>query len=404
MKYVKNIFELLKIITTIFIIIIALENISYPSDNFDKILPGSIISKIDARDAVNCRPTIIENRVFWTTRESNNTILYAGNLEKGEIVWSKKLLPFTDVFPLIANSKMVFLPVNTNNRGILYATDAHSGNILWEYKGDLIKYTYYPPFIHPQQELIRIPPLLFEDIIFLSLGASRIVALDTKTGKILWELNFWAGYTKVKMYLEKGLLYVKVAEVFFKVLNPKTGKEVHNPIPKHYVNKILKIDNDFLIGGNTVFIREEDATETGDEIICYDFSNKKELWRKSKYSFFPEYYLNNTLYTVDTRNIGVLGIKQTKYLTAIEASTGNEKWKVDISGCVFMSYSVLSSKDKLFIKCDNGNLLIIDSKTGNIFWNLYDKAKKSEIKNTYSYIKTDRAIFVINDMIYYVLL
>lgn len=379
------------------------KDMAYPSDNFENILPGVLISKIEARGNIICRPILIQNKVFWAIKESNNTVIYSGNSENGEISWATKLPIFNKIFPLISSKDKIIIPINTNYRGILYVLDAENGNVIWICKGDIIRSSIYPPFIYLQEELIRDPPLLSENIIYLTLGASRILALHIDTGKTIWQFKIGLGYTKVKVYLEKPFFFVKVAEKYFKVLNYKSGKEVNNPIPEHYIGNITKIDNDFLIGDNYIFIQNRSKSDGNDEILCYNFLNKKELWKKAKYTFFPMFYLDNVFYSIHSQSQGILGFKKEIKLTAIDVNSGNEKWENNT--CIFNTNSVLSSDDKIFIKCRDGNLFIISSNLGDIIWDMYSKMhNKKLIKNAYFYIKkgSDKAVFVINNKIYYI--
>jgi outer membrane protein assembly factor BamB len=400
---INNFLKILFItVSAIIILVSSQKDMAYTSDNFDTILPGVLISKIEAKGNIICRPILVQNEVFYAVEESNNTVLYSVNPENGEILWATKLPIFNKVFSLSSNKDKIILSINTNYRGILYILDAENGNIIWTYKGDIIKSSIYPPFIYLQEELIRDPPLLAENLIYLTLGASRILALHIDTGKIIWQLKIGLGYTKVKVYLGKPFFFVKVAENYFKALNYKSGKEVNNPIPEHYISSITKIDNDFLIGDNYIFI--QNRSKTGDdEILCYNFLNKTELWKKVKYTFFPMSYLDNAFYSIHSQSQGILGFKKEIMLTAIDANSGNEKW--ENSTCIFNTNSVLSSDDKIFIKCRDGNLFIINSNSGDIIWDMYSKIHNNKlIKYAYFYIKkgSDKAIFIINNMIYYI--
>ncbi|HWW82370.1 MAG TPA: PQQ-binding-like beta-propeller repeat protein, partial [Vicinamibacterales bacterium] len=96
-------------------------------------------------------------------------------------VWSHPLLPGVgEITPLVHNGIMyVAKPMFKSGVGGVVALDAASGDSIWEYKKEL---DFDPPFDGRIRSLA-----IYGDKIFLNTPDAHIVALDSRTGKVIWD-------------------------------------------------------------------------------------------------------------------------------------------------------------------------------------------------------------------------
>ncbi len=371
------------------------------SNEFDYILPAQPISKFTAKSNIVALSGPCDGRLFYAIREGSKTVIHAQDIRNGEIYWVRELPSLRAIVRLECLTNRIYIVANTTFRGVLYVLDATSGRVVWAYEGDILKFSLYPPFVFFQEEMIRTEPVFSEDIVYLVLGASKMVALGTYDGRTAWEFKIGIGYTKVNLYLGGKVLFMKAAEKFLKAFDRKTGEQVPDPIPAAYREMLIGIDNDFVIAGQYLFAQKRHVSEGLDEIICYDFLKNRVLWEREKPVFFPMFSRGNTFYAVHMEKQSSLALKRDMLLTAFDVASGEEKWSTAID--VFDPNLVLSSRNKLFLKSRKGNLLILDVRSGKVVWDMHRENHRGKIEEAFFSLEpeSDKAVVAINNRIYY---
>jgi alcohol dehydrogenase (cytochrome c) len=127
---------------------------------------------------------------------------------------------------------MIF-PAGSTTRIRIFALDAANGGVLWvherRYPADLTAYAVF----HPNNRGVA----LYQDKVYFGTLDAKVVALDAKTGKVIWEkpvADYTAGY-----YFNAAPMIVKGKVVmgtsgpgemgirgFIQALNADTGEEV----------------------------------------------------------------------------------------------------------------------------------------------------------------------------------
>jgi alcohol dehydrogenase (cytochrome c) len=123
------------------------------------------------------------------------------------------------------------------SNNVVHALDARTGNLIWEYRHELPKFkgTYVKRQLHRSRNAIA----LYEDKVFLATGDARIVALDARTGKVIWNTmvadynagyNYTAGPLIVKGKVITGISGCTTPDTgggcFLTAHDAKTGKEL----------------------------------------------------------------------------------------------------------------------------------------------------------------------------------
>jgi alcohol dehydrogenase (cytochrome c) len=117
----------------------------------------------------------------------------AENVGRLKLAWAWNMAPgYAEAAPL-AHNGVVFLE---SSRNVVQALDGRSGDLLWEYHRDLPKVEggYHNDLLERTRGTIA----LYADKVFLTTADAHVVALDARTGKVVWDTevaDFRKGYT-----------------------------------------------------------------------------------------------------------------------------------------------------------------------------------------------------------------
>ena len=110
------------------------------------------------------------------------------NVGKLQLVWARQM-PTTGgragTSPLIHNGIMYLVSPND----VILAVDARSGSRLWEYRRSLPQIGTEPGMIHHRYSGAKRGLALYLDKIFTVTSDNAVVALDARTGKVVWETS-----------------------------------------------------------------------------------------------------------------------------------------------------------------------------------------------------------------------
>jgi len=117
----------------------------------------------------------------------------ADNVGRLKLAWAWNMAPgYAEAAPL-AHNGIVFLESSHN---VVQALDGRTGDLLWEYRRDLPKVEggYHNDLLDRTRGTIA----LYADKIFLATSDAHVVALDARTGKVVWDTevaDYRKGYT-----------------------------------------------------------------------------------------------------------------------------------------------------------------------------------------------------------------
>src|SRR6266516_2980372 len=117
----------------------------------------------------------------------------AGNVGALKLVWAWNMEPgYQEEAPLVHDG-VIFL---ANPQNVVQALDGRTGDLLWEYRRELPKIEggYHNDLFDRARGTIA----LYADKVFLASADAHVVALDARTGKVVWDTtvaDYRRGYT-----------------------------------------------------------------------------------------------------------------------------------------------------------------------------------------------------------------
>lgn len=156
------------------------------------------------------------------------------NVSKLRLAWAWTQEPGNqEAAPLVLDGLM-FLAQSNN---VVHALDARTGDLLWEYRHTIPK--LQGTYVKRQLVRARNSIALYKDKVFLATGDARLVALDVRTGKVVWNVqvadynpgfNYTAGPLIAKGKVIAGISGCTTPDTgggcFISAHDSETGKEV----------------------------------------------------------------------------------------------------------------------------------------------------------------------------------
>ena len=226
----------------------------------------------------------------------------------------------------------------------MYAFDIATGELLWERAPRLAK---------GRMAGITHSPELTEDALYFAAG-NYLIAAEPADGKEKWfwrisQGEFQCGPVAAGDYL------LLVHGVGLTALN----KKMRSPewiITKEEVNDYIMYYRPIVSGSHLYF-------QVGEYVVAFDLETGRKVWeyRGPRMDFFGPFYIRLVLHQ------GVIYVagSDENYLYAIDAETGELKWKKEFPGKVLSTPA--ASGSSLFVAV-GGTLYAIDIKTQEIHW------------------------------------
>jgi outer membrane protein assembly factor BamB len=237
------------------------------------------------------------------------------------LVWHYDELGTGHSSAVVTNSQ-VFVSGMVVDKGFVYSFDL-SGKLLWK--------TEYGTEWTENWDGLHSTPLFFKDKLYTLSAFGKLVCLDAKNGKILWNIELLKDYDGVNikwgmtenLLVDDNKLYCtpggKTANVI--ALDPNTGKLIWKSNgfgePSAYCSpRIVKLANRKIL-----------VTHTANSIIGLDAADGKALWRFehiNKYAVHPNtpIYLNGNLLCFSGYGKGCVMLK-----LAEDGTSVSEVWK-----------------------------------------------------------------------------
>ena len=158
----------------------------------------------------------------------------ARNVSRLRLAWAWNMEPGYQEEAPLAHDGVLFL---ANPKNVVQALDGHTGDLLWEYRRELpkIKGGYHNDLLDRARGTIA----LYDDKVLLATADAHLVALDSHTGKLIWDTavaDYRQGYTFTAGPLAaKGKVIAgisgctnpdTISGCFIVALDAKTGLEV----------------------------------------------------------------------------------------------------------------------------------------------------------------------------------
>ncbi len=157
----------------------------------------------------------------------------AGNVGRLRLAWAWNMEPGYQEEAPLAHNGVIFL---ANPKNVVQALDGRTGDLLWEYRRELPKVEggYHNDLFSRARGTIA----LYDDKVLLATADAHIVALDVRTGKMIWDTtvaDYRQGYTFTGGPLAargkviagiSGCTNPGTSGCFIVALDAKTGSEI----------------------------------------------------------------------------------------------------------------------------------------------------------------------------------
>ena len=267
---------------------------------------GSLKWKFDSSQT--SLPAIYKEAIYLIGNnysDDKHKYLYAINAQTGYPIWNQILNPLSVESQTDNNLSIINGILYFGHRSIYYAIETETKNVIWQLSND----SFGNPTI----------PALSDEIIYLggnSVGGDKnLVALELKTGNILWlfPVNCCLQANPV---ISETTIYFGCNNWFLYALDIKTGGM------KWRFKAKAQITHPPAVFNETVYF------SSGDTLYALDTQTQTKKWEIS----YPNTELLEPIITEDIIYLGSHTNKGKAHLYAVDINTGKEVWKFKTQG------------------------------------------------------------------------
>ncbi|MBN3040308.1 MAG: PQQ-binding-like beta-propeller repeat protein [Candidatus Omnitrophica bacterium] len=309
--------------------------------------PLSLKWKYKTEDKIASTPAVVEEKVFFGSRDKN---FYCLNAASGSLLWKFESGGLIDSSPAVAEGKVYF----SSQDGYLYCLNADNGNLIYKYKTG-------------GQDSSS--PLLSQDRIFCASGFPNkyIYSLDAETGALVWQ--FETGQIVHSSAASQGNnIYIGSNDGNIYCLNKNTGGKVWDYHTKGGIYLASPAINEqalFIAPGNFDW-----------SVYALKLSNGSLLWKYDLEDKLPTPNYVSNIALADDALFFVSGYTR-QHLYCLDVLTGDLKYKVPLSSSTRLGFSSAPclTKDTVYVADGKGKLIAVEAATGSKLWE-YDLGEK----------------------------
>lgn len=283
---------------------------------------------------------------FQLTKSPHHYYLFALDQSNGQAIWRFDATePISS--PAIAGDTVYI----ESTEGILYALDIKTGKERWRYiaKGE--------------HWIVGPSPAVSDGVVYFSAASGSLYALDTKTRQLKWVYKTKGILTPAT--LTEDTVYIGAEKGFLYALDRASGQERWNFKVKGHANNPVFMDG-------LVYFRTDEGI-----LYALDAKSGQEKWStKVGGKYLPVFPVTSvtigTALAAHDKTIFFAGVESTTdYLYAIDAKSGQQKWKFATKG---PCRAPIATDEIVYIGCF-GNFLAIDAQNGTKRWGIESKTE-----------------------------
>ncbi|MCK5241254.1 PQQ-binding-like beta-propeller repeat protein [bacterium] len=301
------------------------------SGNTNAQFPAAIklLWSFQTQDSIKSSPVIYGSQVFIG---SNDTFLYALDLNTGTKLWSFKTKKAIEAPPLYFDN-MVFAP---STDGTIYALRAKDGTLVWKHTTD-----------EPILGSANIIHLKNKPYLIVGSYDNSLYCLDTDTGNVLWNYptdNFINGTPAV--YQDQ--IVFGGCDSKFHIVSALRGQKILSLDIGSYVAGSAAIAGHLAVVGNYA-----------GSLTCLDLDKRKILWTYDLEgsAIIASPALNSAVVVIGARD---------KQVHCFELATGKKRWTFPTRGNV--DSSPLIGQNRIIAASSDGWLYCINLTNGEEVW------------------------------------
>lgn len=297
-------------------------------------------------------PVVADGRVFTMGSEGTLSAFSTG----GAMIWSRNLTPSRDKPTdaagggLAYNNGKLFV---TTGFGLLEAVDPKTGKQLWEQRLEAIGSG---------------TPTVYGDLVYLVSGDEKGWAINTETGKVIWQVNSVPAVTNVQTpsapAVNDRLVVFPFGSGELQATFRRGGLRlwdagVAGERLGRAVNKIGDISGDPVISGSTVY-----AANHSGRLVALDIETGERRWTAEEGALSPVWPTGNSVFLVSDQN----------KLVRLNSSDGSPIWKIVLplfvkdkpkkQASLFSHFGPILAGGKLVVASSDGYLRTFEPTSG----------------------------------------
>jgi outer membrane protein assembly factor BamB len=297
---------------------------------------------------VHTAPIVDKGILYFASDEGT---IYAVNVTNGKNVWQTAVADNSNKFPMIDNNKLY----HGGNRHI-YALDAKSGSLIWESR-----------VASGHSANVGAPPVIANNILYVSFDYDLFRALNAKTGEIIWQFPdptgpdpvFAMHFPSSPLVVDK-VVYVGGANTVF-ALDARGGREIWNYSINYVANYMNPSLSSFVFDKGMLYFCAGDGNA-----YALDAGSGKKIW--------------NTTYTLPgvpppgiyvppspVLKNGIIHIGSgVGDVCALNATDGTKIWNTTVDAYLLSTPALYG--DILYFGSYNGTLYALNATNGFELW------------------------------------
>ncbi len=341
------------------------KDVKLEKNNFSKIIINDepLEKELNPNLKIKLTSKLVDNSFVNNLNNNNGKINYDGDLKKVSSFKFSKIDNFEYYEPelIFESDNIIFF----NKKGSIIKFDPNS-NIIWEKN-------YY------NKSEIKLKPVLTfgqsSRTLIVADNISKYYALNLKNGNLLWtKYNPSPFYSQIKIHKDK--FFIIDFNNILRCISIKDGKELWNvKAGNTFIKSQKKLS--IIIVNNVLYFNNS----TGD-ITAIDIDSGNMMWQTptQNSTIYENTFLLKTSNIVANNEMIIFSNNKNEFYS-IDLITGNLNWKQNINSNI--QPTIIN--ELIFTITNEGFLIIIDSKTGNIIritdiFSLIKKKKRNKIK------------------------
>ena len=341
--------------------IFSIKRVSCDSKKLSKNLSASKDLEVEDKKEIFAKEEALNNefnpnlKLEIYSKAINNNSLETLNNNDGRVSYNGKLENISKYkFKKIENFDQYEYEITSNQNNIIFFDN--KGSILnFDNKSNLVWNKNY----YSKSEKKQKPKLFFshnKKILIVADNIAKLYALDIKTGELIWKTKTNAPHnSQIKIY--KNKFYIIDFENTLRAYSVNDGKEIwNNKTQKSLIRSQKKLS--LVIKDEIVYFNNS----LGD-ISAVDINSGNLIWQtptQSSIAYDVGFFLKTSVIVMDN-NALFFSNNQNQFFS-IDTQTGTINWKQEINS----SLRPTIINDLIFTVSDEGYLIILEKKTGNI--------------------------------------
>lgn len=315
---------------------------------------GGLLWRATTDGPIRSTPAVADGRLFIGSADGR---VYAFDAQTGARLWTFEAETSVTGSPAVS-SGLVYV---TDHAGTLYALDRVGGEPRWSVKTGPARPF---PWGHESGDVYASSPVVADGAIYFGAVDGNVYAVDATSGVVRWK-SATGGRVRSTPALAGGRVYVGSADGAVYAFDREDGRilwryetEGASLASASFGYDRRTIQSSPAVADGRVFIGARDGF-----LYALDAATGRLLWR-----FNHEISWVNSSPAV-AGDLVIVGSSDGKFLQAVEARTGTERWRFSTAGLIWTSPAVVEGK--VILAEGAGRVSVLELQTGATAWSAW---------------------------------